>query len=139
MRGDIHTNATDLALRSGTCVCAVSFDVSSGQPDAFFDTLGVVPRSVVMVAGLFGDQVESAADDLTTARVMDSNYSGPSRDLLAATRRMATVPNACIIGISSVAGERGRPRTSPKDRPRLGSPLSSRAFATRMPVQDSMS
>lgn len=107
-RGDISADATDLALRTGAKVRSVSFDVIDGQPDAFFDALGVVPGTVVMVAGLLGDQTESAADDAAAARVMDSNYSGPSRYLLAAARRMANVPGACIIGISSVAGERGR-------------------------------
>ncbi|WP_439470001.1 SDR family NAD(P)-dependent oxidoreductase [Blastomonas fulva] len=107
-RGDISADSTDLALRTGARVHAVSFDVTDGQPDAFFDALGVVPGTVVMVAGLLEDQAQSAADDLAAACVMDSNYAGPSRYLLAAARRMANVPGACIIGISSVAGERGR-------------------------------
>lgn len=107
-RGDISADATDLALRTQAKVRAVSFDVTDAAPDAFFDSLGVVPGTVVMVAGLLGDQAESAANDAAAQKVMDSNYNGPSRYLLAAARRMASVPNACIIGISSVAGERGR-------------------------------
>lgn len=107
-RGDISADATDLALRTGAKVRSVGFDVIDGAPDAFFDALGVVPGTVVMVAGLLGDQAESAADDAAAQRVMDSNYNGPARYLLAAARRMAGVPDGCIIGISSVAGERGR-------------------------------
>lgn len=107
-RGDISADATDLGLRTGTSVRAVSFDVTDGEPDAFFDALGVVPGTVVMVAGLLGDQAESAAEDAAAARVMESNFNGPSRYLLAAARRMRQVPGACIIGISSVAGDRGR-------------------------------
>ncbi|WP_017670771.1 SDR family oxidoreductase [Blastomonas sp. AAP53] len=107
-RGDVSADATDLGLRSGAKVRAVSVDIIDGQPDAFFDSLGVVPGTVVMVAGLLGDQVESAADDAAAQKVMDSNYNGPSRYLLAAARRMGKVPDACIIGISSVAGDRGR-------------------------------
>lgn len=107
-RGDISADATDLELRTGAKASAVTFDVTDGQPDAFFDRLGVVPGTVVMVAGLLGDQAQSAADDAAAARVMDSNYNGPSRYLLAAARRMANAPDGCIIGISSVAGERGR-------------------------------
>lgn len=107
-RGDISADASDLGLRTGARVNAVNFDVTDGEPDAFFDRLGLVPGTVVMVAGLLGDQAESAADDAAAARVMDSNYAGPARYLLAAARRMGSVPNACIIGISSVAGERGR-------------------------------
>lgn len=107
-RGDISADATDLALRSGAKVRSVGFDVIDSEPEAFFDALGVVPGTVVMVAGLLGDQAESAADDAAAQRVMDSNYNGPARYLLAAARRMAGLPGGCIIGISSVAGERGR-------------------------------
>lgn len=107
-RGDIAADATDLALRTGVQVRAVRFDVTDGQADRFFENLGETPGTVVMVAGLLGDQAQSAADDRAAQAVMDSNYNGPSRYLLAAARRMAAVPGACIIGISSVAGERGR-------------------------------
>lgn len=107
-RGDISADATDLALRTQAKVRAVSVDITDGAADAFFDSLGVVPGTVVMVAGLLGDQAESAANDDIAAKVMDSNYNGPARYLLAASRRMASVPDACIIGISSVAGDRGR-------------------------------
>jgi len=107
-RGDISADATDLALRTGAKVRAVGFDVTDGAADSFFDRLGVVPGTVVMVAGLLGDQAQSAADDAAAQAVMDSNFNGPARYLLAAARRMAGVPGGCIIGISSVAGERGR-------------------------------
>lgn len=107
-RGDIAADATDLALRTGAKVRAVAFDVTDGDADRFFDGMGVVPGTVVMVAGLLGDQAVSAADDKAAQAVMESNYNGPARYLLAAARRMAAVPGACIIGISSVAGERGR-------------------------------
>jgi decaprenylphospho-beta-D-erythro-pentofuranosid-2-ulose 2-reductase len=107
-RGDISADANDLALRTQAKVRSVSIDITDGAADSFFDSLGVVPGTVVMVAGLLGNQAESAAHDDIAARVMDSNYNGPARYLLAAARRMANVPDACIIGISSVAGERGR-------------------------------
>lgn len=107
-RGDISADATDLALRTQAKVRSVNVDITDGAADVFFDSLGVVPGTVVMVVGLLGDQAKSAAHDDIAARVMDSNYNGPVRYLLAAARRMANVPDACIIGISSVAGERGR-------------------------------
>jgi decaprenylphospho-beta-D-erythro-pentofuranosid-2-ulose 2-reductase len=84
------------------------FDITDGAPDAFFAGLGETPGTVVMVAGLLGDQARSAADDGIAATVMDTNYVGPARYLLAAARKMAGKPGSCIIGISSVAGERGR-------------------------------
>lgn len=107
-RGDIEADRRDLELRTGARATAVAFDVTDGAPDAFFARLGQAPGTVVMVAGLLGDQERSGADDTAAARVMETNYAGPARYLLAAARAMAGVPNACIIGISSVAGDRGR-------------------------------
>jgi len=107
-RGDLAREAADMAVRSGRPVATVAFDVTDGAPDRFFDALGFVPGTVVMVAGLLGDQQESAASDGAAARVMETNYAGPARYLLAAARRMASVDGGCIIGISSVAGDRGR-------------------------------
>jgi NAD(P)-dependent dehydrogenase (short-subunit alcohol dehydrogenase family) len=107
-RGDLEADRRDLELRADASVRGVSFDVIDGSPDAFFDALGEVPGTVIMVAGLLGDQQQSAADDASATAVIDTNYGGPARYLLAAARRMAQVPGGCIIGISSVAGERGR-------------------------------
>jgi NAD(P)-dependent dehydrogenase (short-subunit alcohol dehydrogenase family) len=86
----------------------VSFDVTDGAPDTFFERLGERPGTVVMVAGILGDQAQSAAEDNAAATVIETNYAGPARYLLAAARAMAGVRDGCIIGISSVAGERGR-------------------------------
>ncbi|MEO6367372.1 MAG: SDR family NAD(P)-dependent oxidoreductase, partial [Steroidobacteraceae bacterium] len=107
-RGDQDADRRDLELRSGASVHTVVFDVTDGAPDAFFAALPEVPGTVVMVAGLLGVQQQSAASDAAAALVMNTNFVGPSRYLLAAARVMSGRQDACIIGISSVAGERGR-------------------------------
>lgn len=107
-RGDLEADRRDLELRSGGQVRATDFDVTDGAPDAFFDRLGETPGTVIMVAGLLLDQERSAGEDRAACLVMETNYTGPARYLLAAARRLAEVPHGCIIGISSVAGERGR-------------------------------
>lgn len=109
-RGDLEPERRDLELRSpaGTSVTALACDVTDNGADGFFKALGEIPGTIVMVAGLLGDQAASAADDSEAALVMASNYSGPSCYLLAAARVMAGVNCGCIIGISSVAGDRGR-------------------------------
>lgn len=102
-------DVADLEVRGGSDVAAVEFDVLADDPDAFFARLGRVPGTVVMVAGLLGDQAESADRDAAADRVMATNYSGPARYLLAASRAMrAAGQGGCLIGISSVAGDRGR-------------------------------
>ncbi len=107
-RGDLDAERRDLELRTNGKVRALPFDVTDGAPDAFFDRLGETPGTIVMVAGLLGDQARSAADDRAARLVMDTNYAGPARYLLAAARLMTNVTGGCIIGISSVAGDRGR-------------------------------
>lgn len=107
-RGDLEADRRDLELRSGTVVKAMPLDVTDDKADAFFAGMTEKPGTVIMVAGLLGDQAQSAADDAAAALVMVTNYTGPARYLLAAARTMAGVPDAAIIGISSVAGDRGR-------------------------------
>ena len=108
-RGDLSAEARDLELRQpGATVRAMPFDVTDDAADAFFAAMGEKPGTVVMVAGLLGDQAQSSANDGAAALVMATNFNGPARYLLAAARVMAGVPDAAIIGISSVAGDRGR-------------------------------
>lgn len=107
-RGGMEGDRRDLELRGDGTAEAVAFDVTDGAPDAFFAKLGAVPGTVIMVVGLLGDHAVSVTDDMAASDVMDANYAGPARYLLAAARVMAATPDACIIGISSVAGDRGR-------------------------------
>ncbi len=104
----LETLATDLQIRHRVRVTNLACDVTHANPDAFLDRLAEQPGTLVMVAGLLGDQGASAADLGTAERVMATNYNGPARLLLAAARRMEARGSGCIIGISSVAGDRGR-------------------------------
>jgi decaprenylphospho-beta-D-erythro-pentofuranosid-2-ulose 2-reductase len=107
-RGDMEAERRDLEIRAGAKVHAISCDITDGDPDGFFARLDGPPGTVIMVVGLLGDQLRSAADDTEAARVMATNYEGPARYLLSAARTMDGIRDACIIGISSVAGDRGR-------------------------------
>jgi len=105
---DLATLKADLEVRHKVGVRTVECDVTAVDPDAFLDGLGEVPGTVVLVAGLLGDQDASAADPKLAAQVMATNYNGPSQLLLAAARRMRERGSGALIGISSVAGDRGR-------------------------------
>lgn len=104
----LATLASDLEIRHRAAVTLVACDVTAADPEPFVTSLPVLPGTVVMVAGLLGDQAESAADAAVAERVMATNYNGPARLLLALARRMEARGSGAIIGISSVAGERGR-------------------------------
>ncbi len=105
---ELEPDRADLATRYGVAVQAAEFDVNDPDPDAFFASLGVVPGTVVMVAGLLGDQAESERSSEAAQLVMQTNYNGPSLFLLAAARVLQAAGKGAIIGISSVAGDRGR-------------------------------
>lgn len=105
---ELDADCADIRLRFGTASRAVEFDATAPDPDAFFRALPEVPGTVIMVVGLLGDHERSLSENAAAALVMESNYNGPARYLLAAARAMAGKDNATIIGISSVAGDRGR-------------------------------
>lgn len=104
---ELEADRADIEVRYGQKASVVEFDVNSADPDALFAALGQAPGTVVMVAGLLGDQPTSSKDDAAARLVMETNYTGPARVLLAAARAMAG-REGCIVGISSVAGDRGR-------------------------------
>jgi short-subunit dehydrogenase len=102
----LEADRTDLEVRYRIPVSLAEFDVNS-DPDRFFAALEPKPRTVVMVVGLLGLQTAAESDDALSVKIMQANYLGPARFLLAAARVMEP-RGGCIIGVSSVAGDRGR-------------------------------
>jgi decaprenylphospho-beta-D-erythro-pentofuranosid-2-ulose 2-reductase len=105
---DLESDRADLEIRYGVRACIAECDVTDPDPNRFFATLAETPGTIVMVAGLLGDQTESAADSAIAANVMTTNFTGPALFLLAGAPLLEQRGHGCIIGISSVAGERGR-------------------------------
>ena len=85
----LATLRSDLDLRHRVGVKLVACDVVTTNPDAFFDSLGVVPGTVVMVAGLLGEQSAAATNTAHADAIMATNFNGPARLLLAAAERAA--------------------------------------------------
>ena len=104
----LAADRADLETRYQVVVRTAEFDLNHTNPDRFFDDVGEPPGTIVMVAGMLGEQSRSEAEDAEAALVMQTNYTGPARFLLAGVRAMKHQTDGCIIGISSVAGERGR-------------------------------
>ena len=109
----LEADAADLAIRSGAASHAVELDVLAVDPPAFFDaleaTLGEPVRTVVSVVGLLGDQRRAETDAAYARTVIDTNLTGPAALMGEAAERMVKAGGAgAVIGVSSVAGERGR-------------------------------
>ena len=104
----LEADAADMAIRSGAAARAVTLDVLDVDPKAFFDSLGETPRTVVCVVGLLGDQRRAEIDAAYARTVIDTNFTGPAALLAEAAERILAAGGGAIIGVSSVAGERGR-------------------------------
>jgi short-subunit dehydrogenase len=105
----LEADAADIALRHGTSTSVHDLDIlEPGSFAAFLDHLPVLPEVAICVVGLLGDQA-TAQTDLEAARLtMRSNYEGPALLTGLIANRMEKRGSGTIIGISSVAGERGR-------------------------------
>ncbi len=101
--------ARDITLRHNVEVTLHEFDVlDHDRHEAFLDALPELPEIAISVVGLMGDQTESERDMNAARLVMRSNYEGPACILGLLANRFEERGNGLLIGISSVAGERGR-------------------------------
>jgi decaprenylphospho-beta-D-erythro-pentofuranosid-2-ulose 2-reductase len=107
--GRLEPDAADLRLRFGVPVRLVEFDVIACDRHArFLDDLGELPPTVICVVGLLGNQVTAQRAFSEAELVIRTNYLGPASVLGEVANRMEALCEGCIIGISSVAGDRGR-------------------------------
>ncbi|MCA2010439.1 SDR family oxidoreductase [Cereibacter sphaeroides] len=105
----LAAEAQDLRLRHRVEVSTHTFDVlDTAGFAAFLEALPVLPDTVLCAVGFMGDQPASQANPEAAAVVMRSNYEGPALILGALAERMEARGHGTIIGISSVAGDRGR-------------------------------
>ncbi|HEY9019764.1 MAG TPA: SDR family oxidoreductase [Paracoccaceae bacterium] len=108
----LERDRDDYALRHGVPVSLHELDVT--RPETFaamLSSLPVPPRIVISAVGLMGDQDANAADPALAMQVFATNFTGPALFCEEVARQMdsAGTPGA-LIGISSVAGDRGRAR-----------------------------
>jgi decaprenylphospho-beta-D-erythro-pentofuranosid-2-ulose 2-reductase len=109
---NLARDLTDLQVRLGpdgkNRISSVHCDIVSTDPRSFFDGLLPMPDTVVCVVGLLGDAQACERDHEAATRVIEANYLGPARFLNEAAARLTKQGSGAIVGISSVAGDRGR-------------------------------
>lgn len=105
----LESDKRDIELRHGAAVSLHRFDaLDTGGHAAFVESLPALPEIAVCAIGLLGEQARSERDAEQAVLVMRSNYEAPAAILGLLAERFAERGSGAIVGISSVAGDRGR-------------------------------
>jgi len=101
--------AKDLKVRFESEVETVVFDATDfDSHQHFYDSLSKKPDVAICVFGYLGEQEKAQQNWDESKRIIDSNYTGAVSILNIIANDMEARKQGSIVGISSVAGERGR-------------------------------
>jgi short-subunit dehydrogenase len=99
----------DLRIRYQVQTSTYAFDATDfNSHPAFYNSLPVKPDITIAVFGYLGSQEKGQSDWTEAARILHTNYTGAVSILNLVAEDYASRGTGTIIGISSVAGERGR-------------------------------
>jgi NAD(P)-dependent dehydrogenase (short-subunit alcohol dehydrogenase family) len=105
----VAADAADLMVRYGVAAEVRQLDILEvASHRGFLDGLPELPDTVVCLVGLLGSQTAAEADPALAELVWRTNFTAPAAFLGEVANRMDQRGSGTIIGVSSVAGERGR-------------------------------
>lgn len=105
----LEVEKADIELRHGVPASLHEFDaLAIDTHEAFIAGLPALPQIAICAVGLLGHQAESERDNTTAIHIMRSNYEGPASILAVLANAFEVRRVGTIVGISSVAGDRGR-------------------------------
>jgi hypothetical protein len=105
----VEREADDIRTRSGRDVSVHRLDIlETDHLESFVDTLPILPDTVVCVVGEMGEQARAERESAHAAMVMRTNFEGPALLLGILAERFLARGHGTIVGVSSVAGDRGR-------------------------------
>jgi len=100
---------SDLAIRYNVETSLHVFDaLDYFSHRSFFDSLEPKPNVTICVFGLLGEAQKARSDWNEAQKILQSNYVGAVSILDIVANYYASQKRGAIVGISSVAGERGR-------------------------------
>ena len=107
--GALEELANDISIRTQRKVKYVELDILDYTSHAtFYDALEEKPLGVISAVGYLGDQVKAQSDFNEAWKILDTNYTGVVSLVNIIADDFEKRRNGFIIGISSVAGDRGR-------------------------------
>jgi short-subunit dehydrogenase len=100
---------SDIQIRHNVAVQAVAFEaLDYAGHAAFYDRLQPKPDVAICVFGYLGRQEAGQSDFEEAARIIQTNYTGAVSILNLIANDFEQRRSGTIIGLSSVAGDRGR-------------------------------
>ena len=105
----LEIDRVDIELRYGVIVTIHEFDaLSTSTHETFLNSLPNIPNIAVCAVGRMGTQSDSQKNIETAIKVLRTNFEGPLSIIGHIANQFENVGSGTIVGISSVAGERGR-------------------------------
>ncbi|MBH5373183.1 SDR family oxidoreductase [Bradyrhizobium glycinis] len=105
----LEPDAADLRARYNIEVGLHKFDVlDTASFEGFVAGLPTLPDVVVSIVGLLGVQERAQSDLAHATAIMRSNYEGPALILGLFAEKFLGRGSGTLVGVSSVAGDRGR-------------------------------
>ena len=105
---EVARNVSDLTLRYGATVSSGIFDAcKTDEHKVFLDDLGLLPDTACVV-GYIGQQARAENEVTHATEILRANFEGPALLLGEIANRMAARGYGTIVGVTSVAGDRGR-------------------------------
>ncbi len=99
----------DVITRTQTEVKLVELDILDFEShQSFYDSLEEKPLGIVSSVGYLGDQEKAQVDFSEAKRIIDTNYTGVVSLFNIAANDFEQRRSGFMVGISSVAGDRGR-------------------------------
>nr|WP_249789024.1 SDR family oxidoreductase [Bradyrhizobium sp. BRP19] len=107
--GALEPDAADLRARYDVEVGVHTFDVlDTASFEGFVGGLPALPDVVISIVGLLGVQQQAESDLAQATAIMRSNYEGPALILGLFAEKFLGRGSGTLVGVSSVAGDRGR-------------------------------
>ena len=106
---DLKDLANDIKIRSNVEVNLKEFDITDFEShEQFYNSLKPKPLGVIVVAGYMAEQKTCENDWSKTLNTINVNFTGAVSILNIISNDMEQNKNGFIVGVSSVAGDRGR-------------------------------
>lgn len=107
--GEVENFENDIKIRSNADVKVKEFDITKFEThNDFYNSLEPKPLGVIVVAGYMAEQKSCENEWSETLNTINVNFTGAVSILNIIANDMEQNKNGFIVGVSSVAGDRGR-------------------------------